>query len=512
MNPPSSPPHPSSALPSARLVAALASLLVLTALLLSPMPAPARAADLGPTTEADSARGLGPAPEVLGPGRWHRSSEGRTWYGAYRSLEDGYAYCVDAGRATPLPRFFRDSAPREIASPQTAWALHAYGDSEERDVHSALSAIAKLDPAVPHRHVIDPAEPSALGPGFRGAAAAKSRISEEAARFAGPYTLEIDIAAPPRGSLRTTARIHVESASGNAVPGLTVDLEATGGTVAAAAVTTAAEPVEVEVTVFPPAMAYGTPGSPSTDSPDTAPAELRPEIRLSAHASGIPPTTVRFHEAAGPGSARVQNIISADAPQSVTADRRLVLDPVPVPSEEASPPPRPEHPTAPTAEPSPTAPSAPEPSTAPSPSTSPTPPAPAPPVSPEPSTAPTSAPAPAPVPTTAQPTPAEPGSPAPAEPVPTGSTTSPLPTDPSGTEPADTEPSGTAPAVGPAPERDSVAAPTSAPSPRTPAAPETAGADELPRTGAGSHALIGLALVLVGTGTGALVLSGRRRR
>ncbi|WP_146000606.1 hypothetical protein [Brevibacterium ihuae] len=507
-------------------MAALASLLVLTALLLSPMPAPARAADLGPTTEADSARGLGPAPEVLGPGRWHRSSEGRTWYGAYRSLEDGYAYCVDAGRATPLPRFFRDSAPREIASPQTAWALHAYGDSEERDVHSALSAIAKLDPAVPHRHVIDPAEPSALGPGFRGAAAAKSRISKEAARFAGPYTLEIDIAAPPRGSLRTTARIHVESASGNAVPGLTVDLEATGGTVAAAAVTTAAEPVEVEVTVFPPAMAYGTPGSPLTDSPDTAPAELRPEIRLSARASGIPPTTVRFHEAAGPGSARVQNIISADAPQSVTADRRLVLDPVPVPSEEASPPPRPEHPSVPTAEPSPTAPPAPEPSTAPSPSTPPAPPAPAPTASPEPSTPPTSAP----VPTSTQPAPAEPGSPAPAEPgspapaepVPTGSTTSPLPTDPSGTdpsgtdpsgtEPADTEPSGTAPAVGPAPERDSVAAPTSAPSPRTPAAPETAGADELPRTGAGSHALIGLALVLVGTGTGALVLSGRRRR
>lgn len=522
----------------ARISAVLLALLLVVGPLLSPDRAPAAsAAGLGPTTEAESARALGPtAPEVLGPGRWHRTAQGRTWFGAYRSLGSGFAYCVDAGRATPLPRFFTGSTGRSITSPQTAWALHTHTGAERRDVQSALSALAKLDPQVPHRHVIAPEPLADLGPGFRGAAAEFTAISTDAERFAGPYTLHLDIAEFAPGARSTAVRIRLESAAGELVPGIPVDLEAAGGLLGETSVVTAAEPVEATLHAIPRLEAYGD--SPTDDPEAPGPKGPAPdgvegaagsgsgpaaaaddgggesmrgdgtltEVHVTARAREVPPTTVRFHEPHGAGASRVQSIIAADAPGEITRERSRAAHPAPEPS---PPPPTPPATPAPTPVPLPH----PSPSSSPEPSQSPEP-VPVPEESPEPApseTAPTGSPAPpAPAP------PAEPGgapsapstppSPAPQTPAPPTSTTPPSDTPP---------PSAPAPPSDSAPQRPPEAAPGAAPAGEPePRAPEPAGTDELPRTGpaAGSRALLGLSLVLIGAGTGALLLSGRSGR
>lgn len=494
--------------------AALLALLLTTGPALSPdHPPAASAAGLGPTTEADSARALGStAPEVLGPGRWHRTKEGRTWYGAYRSLEDGFAYCVDAGRATPLPRFFSESTGRAITSPRTAWALHTHSGSERRDVQSALSALAKLDEQVPHRHVIAPELPADLGPGFRGAAAEFTAISEDAERFAGPYTLHLDIAEFAPGAHSTTVRIRLVSAAGEPVPGIPVDLEASGGLLRETSVTTAAEPVEVALRAIPRLEAYehaptqgaAGPGERPADDDSTGEQASAPgdgtlmEVDVTARAHDVPPTSVRFHEAQGQGATRVQNVIAADAPDEIITERSRTARSEPAPS-----PAPPTYPAPSPPAPAPSAPSSPTPTPVPTPEPSEPEPAPSEstPAAPEPEPAPSETPAPTATAPEHEPAPsAEPDH----EPTP--------PAEPGATP---STPAPGAPAPGAPETRSSAPAePAGGPAPEAPAEPEPAQADELPRTGptSGSRALLGLSLVLIGTGAGALVLGGRARR
>lgn len=494
--------------------AALLALLLTTGPALSPdHPPAASAAGLGPATEADSARALGStAPEVLGPGRWHRTKEGRTWYGAYRSLEDGFAYCVDAGRATPLPRFFSESTGRAITSPRTAWALHTHSGSERRDVQSALSALAKLDEQVPHRHVIAPELPADLGPGFRGAAAEFTAISEDAERFAGPYTLHLDIAEFAPGAHSTTVRIRLVSAAGEPVPGIPVDLEASGGLLRETSVTTAAEPVEVALRAIPRLEAYeqaptqgaAGPGEHPADDDSTVEEAIVPgdgtltEVNVTARAHDVPPTSVRFHEAQGQGATRVQNVITAGAPDEIITERSRTARSEPAPS-----PAPPTHPAPSSPAPTPSAPSSPTPTPVPTPEPSEPEPAPSEstPAAPEPEPAPSETPAPTATAPEHEPAPsAEPDH----EPTP--------PAEPGATP---STPAPGAPAPGAPETRSSAPAePAGGPAPEAPAEPEPAQADELPRTGptSGSRALLGLSLVLIGTGAGALVLGGRARR
>jgi hypothetical protein len=241
-----------------------------------------------------SAPSLGSPEDVLGPGRWHASGGDRTWYGAYRSLTDSLAYCVDAGLGTPYPRYFQGSEGRLIDSPGTAWALHTYSDSMKRDVHSALSAITKLDEAVPHRHAIAPRVPVDLGKGFAGAAEQFTRIRGEAQAQAGPYTLQLALTELRPETESAELTVSIESAAGALLPGIEVDLAADGAELGETTVGTATEPVAVPLTI-------GTGGI----------------VRIDARAEGLPATQVRFHEASGAGAKRVQNVITVGPPSAV---------------------------------------------------------------------------------------------------------------------------------------------------------------------------------------------------
>ena len=204
---------------------------------------------------------------VLGPGQWYTAPQGRTWYGAYRTFPDQYAYCTDAGLRTPHPRFFTNSdAGEPVEAAQTAWALHTHRTSDSKDVHAALSALVRLDDAIPHRHAIPPGHPKDLGSDFAEAARSFEQISEDAQRFAGPYSLDVTIrdrtvralrgevaesAGPGPGIRSLDVVVSLTSATGHEVPGHAVDLTVTGAEPADDRITTGDERTVVDLDPAP---------------------------------------------------------------------------------------------------------------------------------------------------------------------------------------------------------------------------------------------------------------------
>lgn len=303
---------------------------------------------LGPAMAAGPPVGLGEvpvhtAPDAYGPGIWHHAKQGKTWYGSYRTFPDTSAYCIDAGKKSPLPKYFKNAKADTVTSARTAWALHEYAGSTSKDVQAALSAMARLDKTLPHDHKVPPQKPADLGKKFSGAAKKHSTILAEAKKFAGPYTLDISLepvmrmpvlepyATPESTSSpdswasdspatskdsagkdgpgkrkvlgtptdEATLTVSLLSASGAQVPDVPVTLKTTGTTKAPTTVTTGKEPVTATLQ----ASAPGT---------------------LSVTASAkVAPQTVRVFEPTS--GTRVQRVITPDTPDSVTDKASLEL-------------------------------------------------------------------------------------------------------------------------------------------------------------------------------------------
>ena len=284
---------------------------------------------LGPAMAAGPPVSLGEvpaltAPNAYGPGIWHHAKQGKTWYGSYRTFPDTSSYCIDAGKKSPLPKYFKGAKADTVTSARTAWALHEYAGSKSKDVQAALSAMARLDKALPHDHKVPPQKPAGLGKKFAGVAKKYSTILAEAKKFAGPYTLDISLEpvlrmpvlepyaapesatspdswasdAPGKGKIlgiptdEATLKISLTSASGAQVPDIPVTLKTAGTAIAPKALTTGKEPVTTTLQ----ASAPGT---------------------LSVAASAkVAPQTVRVFEPTS--GTRVQRVITPDTPDSVT--------------------------------------------------------------------------------------------------------------------------------------------------------------------------------------------------
>ena len=284
---------------------------------------------LGPAMAAGPPVSLGEvpvltAPNAYGPGIWHHAKQGKTWYGSYRTFPDTSSYCIDAGKKSPLPKYFKGAKADTVTSARTAWALHEYAGSKSKDVQAALSAMARLDKALPHDHKVPPQKPAGLGKKFAGVAKKHSTILAEAKKFAGPYTLDISLEpvlrmpvlepyaapesatspdswasdAPGKGKIlgiptdEATLKISLTSASGAQVPDIPVTLKTAGTAKAPKALTTGKEPVTTTLQ----ASAPGT---------------------LSVAASAkVAPQTVRVFEPTS--GMRVQRVITPDTPDSVT--------------------------------------------------------------------------------------------------------------------------------------------------------------------------------------------------
>ena len=284
---------------------------------------------LGPAMAAGPPVSLGEvpvltAPNAYGPGIWHHAKQGKTWYGSYRTFPDTSSYCIDAGKKSPLPKYFKGAKADTVTSARTAWALHEYAGSKSKDVQAALSAMARLDKALPHDHKVPPQKPAGLGKKFAGVAKKHSTILAEAKKFAGPYTLDISLEpvlrmpvlepyaapesatspdswasdAPGKGKIlgiptdEATLKISLTSASGAQVPDIPVTLKTAGTAKAPKALTTGKEPVTTTL---------------QASAPDT----------LSVAASAkVAPQTVRVFEPTS--GTRVQRVITPDTPDSVT--------------------------------------------------------------------------------------------------------------------------------------------------------------------------------------------------
>ena len=226
---------------------------------------------------------------VLGPGHWHRDRGKQTWYGAYRSLTNLNAYCVDAGLLTPYPKFFTGVKPRAITSPRTAWALSTQSQSTSADVQAAVSSIVKLDAAIPHRHAIPPRNPHALGARFAGTARHFDSLNRQAKQLAGPYRLSITLGTARQSgeNWEIPATVSLTSAAGVQVPKRTVRLTHTGAR-GATSITTASAPVRLTLTA----------------TSGTA------KVSTQASAAGLPSNQVLLYRASGRGSTSVQNVVS----------------------------------------------------------------------------------------------------------------------------------------------------------------------------------------------------------
>lgn len=290
---------------------------------------------LGPAMAQGSPASLGEVPmlkasDTYGPGIWHHAPQGKTWYGAYRTFKDTQAYCIDAGKQSPLPKYFKSSKSQKITTAQTAWALHEYSGSTSADVQAALSTLARQDEAIPHDHKVPPQEPGDLGKKFNGAAKQFSKISAEAKKLAGPYTLDVSLTpvvampvlepydkqGPEDGDFKrvddgkgddtrpqfpttdtVTLSVSLTSASGTAVPGIPITLDVNGTEDAPKSLTSEAKPV---VTT----LKLNAPGA----------------VTAKASAS-LAPESVLLYEPQK--TKRVQRVITPDEPVKVSAQAEV---------------------------------------------------------------------------------------------------------------------------------------------------------------------------------------------
>ncbi|MCT1689501.1 hypothetical protein M3B11_00755 [Brevibacterium sp. p3-SID960] len=453
-----------------------------------------------PDLRPDAGLDGGPQPEryrstnagMYGPGLWHRASAGRTWYGAYfslpgSSLTHAAAYCIDAGLKSPYPQYFTQADGQTVASAETAWALSTRSSADDAGIQAALAAIARLDENLEHDHAIPPAEPGELGAEFKQAAEAYAHITKDAADLAGPYRVELSLeeadglvldgpatplpatppAVEPAGEPAEPAggpfyrplqaRVSVVSASGEALDGIPLEVDVSGGAVEETELRSTAEPLTFSV------------------RPDRGSTE---PVAVTVTATGLPATDVIVYDPIDPQTgkpaARVQSIVTAGEPTTASANAEHTIEPAP-----PVPPMTPPIVTVPPIESTPV--------TEPSPTQEP----------PEETTPP-----PAPETTTPPETQEPPESQAP----------------PTQTQPAETQPPTSTTPPPPAPTTPPEASPehrTAAPPPPPTTRPraEAPTSDELPRTGpVGTGAALGSALLLLGCGIAALTVARGLRR
>lgn len=295
---------------------------------------------LGPALAQGPPAPLGEVPmlkasDAYGPGIWHHAPQGKTWYGAYRTFADTQAYCIDAGKQSPLPKYFKSAKPQTITTAQTAWALYEYSGSKSADVQAALSAMARLDKTIPHDHKVPPRKPDDLGKKFKGAAKQFSKISAESKKLAGPYTLDVALTpvldmpeleaygkqGPGDGDFKrvddgkgdddkdvdkalqlpttgsATLSVSLTSASGTAVPGIPITLDINGAADAPKSLISKAKPV---VTT----LKLNAPGT----------------VTAKASASLAPESVLLYTPQK---TKRVQRVITPDEPVDVSAQAKI---------------------------------------------------------------------------------------------------------------------------------------------------------------------------------------------
>ncbi|MCU0307314.1 MAG: sortase [Thermoleophilia bacterium] len=173
---------------------------------------------------------------TTGVGSYRDYRYGIRWFGDYRRVIPGVAqaFCIDLRFWYPAARSrfeersadgLRNKAGRAVPPAslrRMAWALWNAGRTDVRDQQAAvmLYVHALMGDGAPGE-----AAPDAAGPAV---AARYRQIERDATRFAGPYRVEAEVPQGLQVARRATGTVRVVAASGAALPGVRITLQAPG--------------------------------------------------------------------------------------------------------------------------------------------------------------------------------------------------------------------------------------------------------------------------------------------
>ena len=242
---------------------------------------------------------------TTGVGSYQRYRYGIRWFGDYRGAVPGAGptFCLDL-------RFWypdRDSEFEEVANAglrnkegagvsiekqrRMAYALWEYGrsNSPNRQAAVMLYVHGLMGDGAPGE-----ADPGAIGPSVEALVA---RITRDAARFHGPYRLDLEVPGGLKAGNAATGTARIISAEGNAVPGALIELDGSG--------------------------ARGLPGAVRTDAKGVATFTFTPTsgdgVSIDARSESIASTLPRIFRPTAGLSARNGQRLAAAASQRVSA-------------------------------------------------------------------------------------------------------------------------------------------------------------------------------------------------
>jgi len=244
---------------------------------------------------------------TTGVGSYETYRYGIRWFGDYRGAVPGFAhtYCIDLRYWYPSRdyRFQEDTSETlrnrdgEVVSLERqrriAYAVWASGRTSNRTQAAAVMLYVHglMGDAAPGE-----AAPDAIGPAV---AAVYARVAADAERYHGPYRIETRLPDRLRAGVRANGTLRVLSASGNALPGVQLQLASSAATGLPASVTTNANGIAAFAVT--PTSAEGlrlgirtealASGRPRVFRPTTAPA-ARNGQRIAVPASQVVTETV----------------------------------------------------------------------------------------------------------------------------------------------------------------------------------------------------------------------------
>jgi hypothetical protein len=252
---------------------------------------------------------------TVGVGSYETYRYGVRWFGDYRDVVPGagHAYCIDLRYWYPNPRSrFREDTSAMLENRdgepvplerrrRMAYAVWAYGRTTQPSQAAAVMLYVHglMGDAAPGE-----VAPDAIGPTV---AETYGRVARDAARYHGPYRIEARLPTRLREGTTVAGSVRVLSATGNALPGVGLRLDAPGST---------GLPARLETNANGVAKISFTP---------SASGALRLRLRTETVASTLP----RIYAPTRPAAARNGQRIVVPASQVVTetVDRTVALQP-----------------------------------------------------------------------------------------------------------------------------------------------------------------------------------------
>jgi len=245
---------------------------------------------------------------TTGVGRYATYQYGLRWFGDYRGAVRGVSgatFCIDLDFWYPGRSYHyqRQSAAHLVNRAgvgvparnlhRMAFALWRYGRSSGPNEQGATMLYV--------HGLMGDAAPGELPPGVLGPAVHSlyERIAADAARYAGPYTIDAKLPQRATAGTPTTLKLDVRAASGALVPDVRFDLAVTGSP--------------------------GAPGQVSSGVSGTATVSLTPDdaggkLHVRATAPGLPSTLPRLYAPTRGAAVGSGQRLVAPASQAVTAD------------------------------------------------------------------------------------------------------------------------------------------------------------------------------------------------